>query len=412
MQVDGYSIRTKFLVEAQHALGHRPVVVTGPESPVGYGSTVGAVEDIEGIEHFHYVDRNSAVVRACKQVPIVRRYLRHGVAWRYYRHVMRQYLPCDLFHVHMRPATVRLLRPMRRRYQIPLAYEVRGVWEDSAVACGELKPESSRYREMRQESTLAAKQADWVITISEGLRQEFVRRGIASDKITVVPNGVDTAAFTPTARDQQLAEKLGVSGKTVFGYISSIRELEGIEYLIRAMPEVLQTTPNSACLIVGDGEDKSRLESMARDLGLQDRVIFTGKVPHTDIKAYYSIIDVFVVPRPNQRVNHLVTPLKPLEAMAMEKALLVSGVGGLTELVHDGQTGLVFKPEDIHDLASKATLLAHNEHLRLELGRQARRFVVQERDWSTVVQKYEEMADFVRGEARVAAGAIIVSADR
>ena len=396
MQVDGYSIRTKFLVEAQHALGHRPVVVTGPESPVGYGSTVGAVEDIEGIEHFHYVDRNSAVVRACKQVPIVRRYLRHGVAWRYYRHVMRQYLPCDLFHVHMRPATVRLLRPMRRRYQIPLAYEVRGVWEDSAVACGELKPESSRYREMRQESTLAAKQADWVITISEGLRQEFVRRGIASDKITVVPNGVDTAAFTPTARDQQLAEKLGVSGKTVFGYISSIRELEGIEYLIRAMPEVLQTTPNSACLIVGDGEDKSRLESMARDLGLQDRVIFTGKVPHTDIKAYYSIIDVFVVPRPNQRVNHLVTPLKPLEAMAMEKALLVSGVGGLTELVHDGQTGLVFKPEDIHDLASKATLLAHNEHLRLELGRQARRFVVQERDWSTVVQKYEEMADFVR----------------
>jgi glycosyltransferase involved in cell wall biosynthesis len=82
--------------------------------------------------------------------------------------------------------------------------------------------------------------------------------------------------------------------------------------------------------------------------------------------------------------------------MAMERALLVSGVGGLTELVSDGHTGLVFAPEDAHDLASKAILLAHDEHLRLALGRQARRFVVQERDWSIVVRKYEEMSSLLK----------------
>jgi PEP-CTERM/exosortase A-associated glycosyltransferase len=395
-KVDGYSIRTRFLVEAQRAAGHQPIVVTRPECPHDPGYTLGVVEHIGNIAHFHYVGADSSAVWACKQVPVARRYVRDRIARRYYRDVVLRCLPCDLFHVHMQPATLRLLNSSRRQYQIPCVYEVRGVWEDSAVACGAWKQECRGYRKTRQVSTRAAEEADWVITISEGLRREFIRRGIPADKITVVPNGVDTAAFAPLPRDQHLAEKTGVTGKTVFGYVSSIRELEGIDYLIRAMPEILKAVPSSVCLIVGDGEDKPRLESLVRELGLQDKVIFTGTVPHADVREYYSIIDVFVVPRPNQRVNNLVTPLKPLEAMAMERALLVSGVGGLTELVSDGHTGLVFAPEDAHDLASKAILLAHDEHLRLALGRQARRFVVQERDWSIVVRKYEEMSSFLK----------------
>jgi len=292
----------------------------------------------------------------------------------------------------MAPATVRLLRSMRPRGQAPpIVYEIRGVWEDSAVAIGTLEPGSRRYRRNQEESTRAAIEADRVVTISEGLRREFVRRGIPADKITVVPNGVDTSTFTPLPRDRELAEKTGVGGKTVFGYISSIRALEGIEFLIRAMPEVLQAVPNSACLVVGDGEHRATLEALANDLGLAGKVIFTGRVPHDDIRRYYSIIDVFVVPRPSQRVNELVTPLKPLEAMAMERAVLVSGVGGLRELVEDGRTGLVFAPENPRDLARKAILLAGDESLRLELGQRARRFVVQEREWSRVVRRYEEL---------------------
>jgi PEP-CTERM/exosortase A-associated glycosyltransferase len=392
LQSDGYSLRTRAIVQSQQRWGDSPAVVTSPEFAHEHrGQTLAALDKVDGIAHFHCTDHESAIRRLATRLPLVRRYLRHARAARYYRRVVQQCLPCDLFHVHMQPATVRHLMPLSRHYRIPLIYEVRGVWEDSMVACRQMQAGSKEYSDAKRESTRAAERAAWVITISEGLRRDFVARGIPGHRITVVPNGVDTAAFTPVAPDPKLAEALGVSGKTVYGCISSIRELEGLEYLIQAMPHVLEAMPNSACLIVGDGDDRPRLESVAKALGLQQKVIFAGRVPHADIRAYYSIIDVFVIPRPNRRVNQLVTPLKPLEAMAMEKALLVSGVGGLTEIVQDGDTGLVFKPEDVHDLANKAILLAKDQSQRRRLAQQARRYAVRERDWSTVIKKYQEV---------------------
>lgn len=395
LKSDGYSLRTRAIVQSQQKGGDIPAVVTSPEFAREHGQSVAAVEKIEGVAHFHCTDRESAVRRVTTRLPLVRRYLRHLRAAKYYAGVVQRCLPCDLFHVHMQPEIVRHVISLRRRCGIPFIYEVRGVWEDSLVACSKMQASSKEYRAAQREATRAAEHADWVITISEGLRRDFIERGLPADRITVVPNGVDTSAFTPVARDRKLAAALGVSGKTVYGYISSIRELEGIQYLIQAMPRVLAAAPNSVCLIVGDGDDRARLESLVRPLGLQHKVIFTGRVPHADIRSYYSIIDVFVVPRPNRRVNQLVTPLKPLEAMAMEKALLVSGVGGLTEIVQDGDTGLVFEPENTDDLAQKAILLAKDESLRRRLGQQARRGAVRERDWNTVIQKYQEVARFL-----------------
>jgi glycosyltransferase involved in cell wall biosynthesis len=215
---------------------------------------------------------------------------------------------------------------------------------------------------------------------------------VSADKISVVPNGVDTSVFVPREPDAKLAARLGLTGKMVFGYISTIRRLEGVEYLVKAMPEIVKSIPNAGCLIVGDGDYAPQLRALVNQLGLQNKVILTGRVHHEEILAYYSLIDVFVVPRPNFRVNNLVTPLKPLEAMSMAKPLLVSGVGGLTELVQDGQTGLIFKPEDIGDLAAKATALGQSSELRERLGEEARRYVVRECDWTSVIGVYQERA--------------------
>jgi glycosyltransferase involved in cell wall biosynthesis len=290
----------------------------------------------------------------------------------------------------MLPDLVHRLLPLSREYQVPLVYEIRGVWEDTEVACGRLQPDSPIYKKRRDAATRAATAADMVITISEGLRQDFVSRGVAADKITVVPNGVDTSFFVPRARDVKLAAQHNLTGKMVFGYISTIRRLEGIEYLVTAMRDIVKFIPNARCLIVGDGDYAPQLRALVDKLGLNNSVILTGRVKHEEILAYYSLIDVFVVPRPNARVNNLVTPLKPLEAMSMAKALLVSGVGGLAELVQDGCTGLIFKPEDVSDLAAKAMVLAQSSELCRRLGEEARRYVVRERDWTDVIGSYQE----------------------
>ena len=393
-------------MRAQQKLGNEPVVVTSPEFAQERNYHMVDREMVDGVPHYHFSSNEPVVFRAGKNIPLVRRYLRHRRGARFYETVARRCMPCDLFQVHMQPETVGQLRAMRSRVRPPIVYEVRGVWEDSLVACGQLTANSKAYRDAYRASTQAAQEADWVVTISEGLRTDFINRGISPEKISVVPNGVETSAFVPVARDTRLAEAFGLAGKTVLGYISSIRELEGIEYLIRAMPMVLEAEPNCACVIVGDGDGRPRLESLVRELGLQRSVLFTGSVPHAEITSYYSIIDVFVVPRPDRRVNQLVTPLKPLEAMAMARPLLVSRVGGLTEIVQEGRTGLVFGPEDPDDLARQAILVVRNPDLRLRLGEQARRFVVAERDWSAVVQRYEEVAVRVAGRS-ICAGDLV-----
>jgi glycogen synthase len=403
---DGYSLRTRAIVRAQQKLGNEPVVVTSPEFAQERNYHMVDREMVDGVPHYHFSSNEPVVFRAGKNIPLVRRYLRHRRGARFYQTIARRCMPCDLFQVHMQPETVGQLRAMRSRVRPPIVYEVRGVWEDSLVACGQLTANSKAYRDAYRASTQAAREADWVVTISEGLRTDFVNRGISPEKISVVPNGVETSAFVPVARDTRLAEAFGLAGKTVLGYISSIRELEGIEYLIRAMPMVLEAEPKCACVIVGDGDGRPRLESLVRELGLQRSVLFTGSVPHAEITSYYSIIDVFVVPRPDRRVNQLVTPLKPLEAMAMARPLLVSRVGGLTEIVQEGRTGLVFGPEDPDDLARQAILVVRNPDLRLRLGEQARRFVVAERDWSAVVQRYEEVAVRVAGRS-ICAGDLV-----
>jgi glycosyltransferase involved in cell wall biosynthesis len=120
-------------------------------------------------------------------------------------------------------------------------------------------------------------------------------------------------------------------------------------------------------------------------------VIFTGRVPHEQILDYYRLIDVFVVPRTNDRVSQLVTPLKPYEAMAMEKALVVSSVGALLEIVTDGETGRTFAPEDPLALAEVLEQLLDDPAQRTRLGRAARAWVSEHRTWSANGRRYREL---------------------
>ena len=272
---------------------------------------------------------------------------------------------------------------------IPVVYEVRAFWEDAAVDHGTTTEGSLRYRLSQRLETHALRQVDHVFTICEGLRRDIAGRGIAADKITVIPNAVDIAAFEPGGQpDEALKATLGLAGATVVGFIGSFYAYEGLDLLLAATPALLQRYPEVRVLLVGGGPQESALKAQAAALGLADKVVFAGRVPHDEVKRYYDLVDMLAYPRHSMRLTELVTPLKPLEAMAQGRLFVASDVGGHKELVRHGETGWLFKAGSAEALAeSIMTALGRSERWP-ELRRAGREFVEQERNWAASASQY------------------------
>jgi len=228
-----------------------------------------------------------------------------------------------------------------------------------------------------------------VFTICEGLRSDIVARGIAADKVTVIPNAVDIDAFEPGGQpDAALKAELGLAGCTVLGFIGSFYAYEGLDLLLDALASILAQRPDVRVLLVGGGPQDAALKAQAQRLGLADKVVFTGRVPHAQVNRYYDLVDALVYPRHSMRLTELVTPLKPLEAMAQGRILVASDVGGHKELIRHGETGMLFKAGSAPALAeSVLQLLAQPERWPV-LRAQGRRFVEQERNWGASVANY------------------------
>ena len=203
-----------------------------------------------------------------------------------------------------------------RRLGLPVVYEARAFWEDAAVDHGTTREGSARYRVTRALETLMFKRADRVVVIAAGMRAELARRGVDPARVTIVPNGVDTERFSPMERDEALARSLGLNGAPLLGFIGSFYHYEGLRFLVEAMPD-LQTRGcrARACSWWAAARRTRRCALAAAPSG--GAVVFTGQIPYDQITRYYSLLDVFVCPRRRMRLTELVTPLKPLEAMAM-----------------------------------------------------------------------------------------------
>jgi PEP-CTERM/exosortase A-associated glycosyltransferase len=273
-----------------------------------------------------------------------------------------------------------------------VVYEVRAFWEDAAVDHGSTTQGSLRYALTRQIETWAFHRARHVFTICEGLRKDIVARGIPAPKVTVIPNAVDSAQFfTGSAPDQQLKVKLGLQGSYTIGFIGSFYAYEGLDLLLEALPGLLKLEPTVRVLLVGGGPQESALQLQARQLGLGNRVIFAGRVPHAEVARYYDLIDVLVYPRHSMRLTELVTPLKPLEAMAQGRVLVASDVGGHRELIRDGENGMLFRAGDAASLTrTLATLLGDRSRWEA-MRKSARNYVETQRNWNASVNRYADI---------------------
>jgi len=295
----------------------------------------------------------------------------------------------DILHAHSPVLNALPALQVGRSLGIPVVYEVRAFWEDAAVDHGTSREWGIRYRLTRGLESYALKRVNAITTICEGLRGDILGRGIPPEKVTVIPNAVNIENFrmgqTP---DLQLAQNLGLPGKILLGFIGSFYAYEGLAVLIQALPKMLAVNPDIRVLLVGGGPQEKELKALAAQLRLEDKVIFTGRVPHDQVQRYYDLIDILVYPRLPMRLTDLVTPLKPLEAMAQGRLIVASDVGGHRELIQDGKTGTLFKAGDPDALASKVLDLLSSASLWPGLRAAARAFVETQRNWPISVARY------------------------
>jgi PEP-CTERM/exosortase A-associated glycosyltransferase len=280
-----------------------------------------------------------------------------------------------------------------RRLGLPVVYEIRAFWEDAAVDQGEVRQNSARYRATRALETDLCRRVDAVTTICEGLQRNLMARGIDRQKITVIPNAVDTAFFKMVpGPDPALIGALGLEGCKVLGFIGSFYAYEGLSLAIDAMPALLAQDPALRLLLVGGGQDEDALRRRARAKGVEREVLFTGRVPHGDVPAYYGLIDICLYPRLPMALTDLVTPLKPLEAMAAGRIVVASDVGGHRELITDHQTGFLFKAGYLTALIERLQeVLASRE--RWPQIRANGRAMVTARSWRAVTEAYGPLFD-------------------
>jgi PEP-CTERM/exosortase A-associated glycosyltransferase len=374
----GYTFRTRAILQQQRALGWETFHITSPKQ----GATGAAEETVDGLRFYRSTPGALARLPVLNQLDVI-----NALAARLLE-VAREVRP-DVLHAHSPALNAIAALRVGRKLGIPVVYEVRAFWEDAAVDHGTSREWGLRYRITRALETHALRRADAVTTICEGLRGDILARGIPAPKVTVIPNAVNVEDFsTGGERDEALAAKLGLEGKTVLGFIGSFYAYEGLNVLLDALPLLLAARPDIRVLLVGGGPQDAALKEQARRLGVDGQVVFTGRVPHHEVQRYYDLVDVLVYPRLKMRLTDLVTPLKPLEAMAQGRVLAASDVGGHHELIEDGKTGTLFAAGDPSALAHKVLALLDARARWAELRANGRRFVEQERNWGASVARY------------------------
>jgi PEP-CTERM/exosortase A-associated glycosyltransferase len=375
----GYTFRTRAILRAQIARGWDVRGITGYRHVAD-----GPMQEVVDGLTFHRTPGKAAIGN-----PLIREWRDIAAHADAIDTLVRDWRP-DVIHAHSPVLNAIAAQRVAKRHGVPMVYEIRAFWEDAAVGNGTGAQGSPRYWLTRQLESRAVRSADAVAVICEGLRDDLIARGVEGDKIVVSPNGVDMDQFgAPVDRDPALTAKLGLEGADVVGFIGSFYDYEGLDDLIAAMPRLVRARPRAKLLLVGGGPMEQALRNQAMASPFADHIVFVGRVPHDQVEHYYAQIDILAYPRKAMRLTELVTPLKPLEAMAQGRLVAASSVGGHRELIDHGVTGTLFAPDDPAAIATALADMFADRTGWDERRAVARVFVERERNWSSNILRYE-----------------------
>jgi PEP-CTERM/exosortase A-associated glycosyltransferase len=379
----GYTFRTRAILEQQRKLGWETFHVTSAKHHIGKE----AIEDVDGLRFYR-----SAIPQGWRaKLPVVSQWAVVQTLKQRLDEIIPQIKP-DILHAHSPALNGLAALQAAGKYGLPVVYECRAFWEDAAVDHGTTQEGSLRYRMTKALESYVFKRADAVTTICLGLRKDIISRGIAPEKITVIPNAVDIEKFSfGVAADLTLSKQLQLNGKIVLGFIGSFYAYEGLLLLLDALPAIISQQPNVRLLLVGGGPQHDQIVAKIAELNLGDYVILTGRVAHDQVQAYYNQVDIFVYPRLPMRLTDLVTPLKPLEAMAQGRLVVASDVGGHIELIRDRETGYLFKAGDCVSLAGTVLTVLADQVNWPPMRQAGRDYVDSERNWQTSVSFYQSV---------------------
>jgi len=429
---NGYAIRSHEILRAQCAAGIEAIAVTSPYYP----EREAMIEDqiIDGVEYIRCrhpvhdqprsmtenwlaksarrklskpksVTKSSGIERvirggfsiAVKPIRLLERWLEERILLRKLRNQLVQVgkeRGSEVIHAHTPYRVGAAAAAAAKRLDIPFIYEVRGLWEETAITNGRWRREGPFHRRFRRLETKTMLRADGLLCISEQLKKDVITRGVNPDVVTMVPNGADPniRKSPPAMRDEDELElketrrKVNPDGEAfVVGYIGSIQVLEGIDTLVEAMSLLRLHRDDARLLIVSGHSNRDWLKQLLRTHEIEDITTIAGPVPWEHVPRYHALTDVFVIPRPDERVCRMVTPLKPFEAMILGSAVVVSDLPALREIIRDGETGLIVPPQDPDSLAAALARLADDPEERGRLGQAASDWVEEKRTWRDVV---------------------------
>jgi PEP-CTERM/exosortase A-associated glycosyltransferase len=387
----GYTFRSQRILQSQIRRGWEPFAVTSPKHEESWRRPTEAVETVEGIR-FH---RSGPVPR--ERVPLVGEWRLIETMKRRIDDAIRAERP-HLVHAHSPVLNAIAALRAARKHRLPVVYEIRAFWEDAAVDHGTYAEGSWKYRLVRALETDACRRVDGVAVICRGLEKDLVARGIDPAKFVVIYNGIDPDETRIAAPDAEYREAWGLAGKRVVGFIGSFYRYEGLDLLVEAIARLRRERDDVALLLVGGGEAREDLLERAKTLGIEGSVVVTGRIPHERIASVYALVDVLAFPRKSMRLTELVTPLKPLETMAMGKAFVASDVGGHRELVRDGETGILFPAGDVDALVRSLGRLLDDPGLRRGIEERQVPWVRAHHSWERTTAPYASL--YARALAR------------
>ena len=399
----GFTMRSRYNLIASKEAGLRPVVVTALGFPRLLGVTdFPRMEMVDDIPHYRLdLGPDYPLDRPLDQILEDQAWLTARVA----KEVRPAIIHASSGHRGFEHALIGLA--LRDHIDRPLVYEVRSVFEASWQTDVAWPQAGMQFEERFNTETRTMRAADHILVISETMRDEIIERGVDPARITVYSNAIDPAVFSPRPPDPALQARYGITDQFTFGYVSLIdHPREDHELLMDATRELRRRGRRVRCLIIGDGKRRAELERYAARTGVSGDVVFTGHIPHDVVADHYALLDVFVVPRRDERATRMVTPLKPYEALAMARPLVIADLPPLREIARPEERGLAYTPGDLDGLVAVLERLMDDPALGARIAAQGREWVVRERTWAANGAILREVYPAVleRWAARKAAG--------